>query len=276
MKFAGLIFLLLFLLSSCRKDQIVEKELAQTFIHIGHTRTNQNGTYDSLVRNIDFSVFDMRFLGGDMAYLSSFNNDELLVLDSMFDISNPNTLWALGNHDVTNPNLITALNNRPTFYAYYKDGISFLVLNNQLDEGELIGEQLTLIETVIDTISESNFLIILSHKLFWMYGNNDLETEISLVSNGGLGDCAYCINPNDFYNNIYPQLVDLEKNNIEVICVAGDIGHKAKKFEYQTMEGIDLIASGIKGNDIGNLALIFKYYQQSKLLLWHFAPLENL
>ena len=60
---------------------------------------------------------------------------------------------------------------------------------------------------VLDTIQQSNHLIILHHKLIWMYDHDVLESQISSVSNADLGGCFNCINPNNFYSEIYPKLV---------------------------------------------------------------------
>lgn len=96
-------------------------------------------------------------------------------------------------------------------------------------------------DNVVDTLNKSSHLIILHHKLIWMYNHPDLEAQISIVSNGGLGDCSYCINPNYFYQNIYHQLVEVKQRGIEVLCITGDIGMKTKEFEYKQEKALILM-----------------------------------
>ena len=55
----------------------------------------------------------------------------------------------------------------------------------------------------------------------------------------------HCINPNNFYEDVYPLLVKVRHRGIEVICIGGDIGAKANEFEYITSDTIYFLASGI-------------------------------
>ncbi len=274
-----LIPLLIVFLGSCTRDETVEPSIVpeiKNYIHISHTRTSSNPFMDSLVERIDFSKFDMLWLGGDLAHLTSQDDYTMAHVDSVFDVGNINTLWSLGNHDYSDLNRIQNFTNRPPFYSYYKDGITFIVLDTQDSLSNIIGAQKDFFEGIVDTIQESSHLIILHHKLIWMYGNSYLEPQISSVSNGELGSCFYCINPNNFYTDIYPKLLEVKQKGIEVICIAGDIGFKVKEFKYITSDGIYFLASGISSGTIGNKALIFHHDITNKKLTWEYKLIRDL
>jgi hypothetical protein len=109
-----------------------------------------------------------------------------------------------------------------------------------------------------------------------MYGNDQLQPLIPYVSNGEFGDCFYCINPNNFYSEIYPKLQEVEERGIEIVCIAGDIGFRTDQFEYLTPEGIQFLASGIESGNPGNKALLFHHDQAWKELSWQYVLLTDL
>lgn len=272
-------FFLIIFIGSCKPDEIISQDSidnTQQYIFLGHTRTNSNPFMDNLVENIDYSNYDMLWLGGDIAANTSKDDETMAHVDSIFDVSKLNTLWALGNHDYANLDRISSFTGRPPFYAYNKNGITFVVLDTQDSLSNIIGLQKELFESVVDTIQESSYLILIHHKLIWMYGDDYLEPLISSVSNGRLGDCFYCINANNFYADIYPKLLAVKQRGIEVLCIAGDIGKKAKEFEYTTEEGIHFLASGIWDGSSENKALLFNHDVSNKTLNWEFKLLTDL
>ncbi len=265
---------LFMLIVSCRKDNKVE--YINNYLHLSHTRTDANPDMDSIVETIDYSKFDMLWLGGDLASVTSIDDGTMIYVDSIFDLGNSNTLWSLGNHDYGDMNRIETFTNRPPFYAAHKDGITFIVLDTQESASSIIGLQKDLFESVVDTIEESSHLVLLHHKLIWMYGNADLEPQADTISNGILGDCSYCINPNNFYPDIYPKLLDIKQKGIDVICIAGDIGKKESEFEYLTPEGIYFLASGVKAGELDNKALLFTHDVTNKSLYWEYKLTSDL
>lgn len=273
------VLLVIIFLFSCTKDDIIEPTNiieTQTYLHISHTRTSSNPDMDSTVEMVDFSKFDMLWLGGDLTSLTSLDDSTMSHVDSIFDFSSINTLWALGNHDYSNLDRIRDFTNRPPFYSYHKNGITFIVLDTQDSLSNIIGSQKDFFDGIVDTIQESSHLIVLHHKLIWMYGNTDLEPQISSISNGHFGDCFYCINPNNFYSEIYPKLLKVKQKGIEVLCIGGDIGFKVKEFEYVTSDGIYLLASGIYYGTAGNKALLFEHDITNKKLTWNYELITDL
>jgi len=275
----GFALLLMVFLGSCTKDEVIEPPPVpqiKNYIHIAHTRTNSNPLMDSIIESINYGKFDMLWLGGDLANLTSKDDYTMQHVDSVFHLGNRNTLWSLGNHDYSDLTRIRKFTNRPLYYSFYKDGITFIVLDTQDSLSNIIGAQKKIFESVVDTIQKSSHLIILHHKLIWMYGNTFLEPQISSVSNGELGSCFYCINPNNFYTDIYPKLLEVKQKGIEVICIAGDIGFKVKDFEYTTSDGIYFLASGIYSGTKSNKALLFHHDITNKKLTWEYKLIKNL
>jgi len=259
---------------SCRKDDVILRD--KVYMHISHTRTNSNPNMDSTVENLDFSKFDMLLLGGDLAYLTSEDDATIAHVDSIFDLSNPSTLWSLGNHDYSDLNRVQSFTNRPSYYAYYQDKITYIVLDTQDSLSNIVGDQLDFYNSVVDTIQESSHLIVLHHKLIWMYGDSYLEPQIPSVSNTILDNCFYCINPNNFYQDVYPKLVEVKERGVEVICVGGDLGYNSKDFEYTTADEIHFLASGISEGSGENRALIFHHDVQNEQLNWTFNLISQM
>lgn len=271
-----ILFLLWIVISfvACQNENMIaESSESYQFLHLSHTRLDDNASIDETV---DFDQYDVLMLGGDLAQVTSADAETMNSLDVLFDFSEPSTLWSLGNHDYSNLELIEAYTGRLPYYSYHHRGVTFLVLDTQAELSQINGGQLDFFNSVTDTIVESSYLILMTHKLFWMPGNKDLESEIADVANGPLGSCDYCTNPSNFYEDIYPKLVELEGRGVEVICVGGDIGSQVNQFSFETEEGIDFLASGIESGDNGNRALVFGFNPVNRLLKWHFVKLEEI
>jgi len=258
---------------SCDSDEVEDKvEIA----FISHTRLNDNSGIIEKVSQSDLKKYDMLLLGGDMANLSSENDSILQKLETIFNLSNTNTLWALGNHDYTNPKLIEKYTKRPTYYSHYQNKTSFLVFDTQLDSSKIINQQLELFNQVVDTLKESKNLIILTHQLIWMRDHKELDEQINQISNGYKGDCNYCIQENNFYKDIYPKLVALKNKGINIYCLAGDIGFNTNKFEYITTEGIHFYATGMNFNQNENYFLKITQSLKNNDLKFEFISVDSL
>lgn len=274
-----LFILLTAALYSCKPDEpvAITKKQTATFIHISHTRTNDDNRISKRALHKDYEKYDLVLLGGDMTWSSSSSDTVMEHIDSVFDIRANTTLWALGNHDdVGQISRIKAFTNRDPFYAYYHKGITFLVLHTQANFSKIEGEQLQLFNQVLDTLNQSSHLIILHHKLIWMAEHPVLDALIPDVSNGRKGDCYYCINENNFYTDLYPGIINTQQKGIQVICLGGDIGKKTNAFEYRTEEGIYFLASGINDDDQDHQALLFTHCEENRTLDWDFHLLEEL
>lgn len=265
---------LLFFNWNCKN--FLNSENTKTYLHLSHTRTEADDTMDSVTVKIDYTKYDMLWLGGDLTYYTSKKIETLSYVDSIYNVENANTLWSLGNHDYDDKLSLQKITKRPPYYSYHKNGITFLVLDTQDSLSNMVGSQKELFQNVTDTLSESSHLVILHHKLIWLYGNPIFESQIPTVSNAGLGDCFVCLNPNNFYTELYPRLVRIKEKGIEVLCIGGDIGTKIKEFEYLTPQGIHFLASGIESGEVGNKALVFKHDLPSQRLTWSYHLISEL
>ena len=154
------------------------------FIFIPHPRSNTNSVLPA-IENIDFTQYDLKMLGGDLTWSVSQDTATMAYCDSIFDFSSPNTLWSLGNHDVQHDrNLIKYFTGRESYNTYYRDDITFLILDTELDANGfsstfIKGNQLQMVKNVCDTIAESSFLILLHHRFMWMINNDYFSTRLT-------------------------------------------------------------------------------------------------
>lgn len=246
------------------------------YLHIAHTKGVDNTAFIDKVESIDYSKYDLLMLGGDLMQSSTESLAIMDKIDSVFDIANLNTLWTIGNHDDSNTGMITTMTNRPLHYAYHKNGITYMVLNSEDDNCSIINSQLTLFNNVVDTIQESSHLVILTHKLIWLSGNSNLEPIANGVSNGPLGNATWEINPNNFYDDLYWELLKLQENGIQVICVGGDIGINESEFDYRFASGIQFLASGVYYNNPDKKGLVFEHTPSTRALTWEYVDLKDL
>lgn len=258
---------------SCRKDN-TPKPITQTYLHISHTRTNQDPEVHSALSTLVLDDVDMTWLGGDIGANTSFTSQYMDFYNSIFDFGSENTLWSLGNHDYANTVLVEQYTQRPTYYSYHKNGITYLVLDTQIDNCSVSGNQLELFQAVTDTIQESSHLVILHHKLIWLYDHPTLHDEIDNISNGMFGTCGYCLHPNNFYSELYPTLVDVKQRGVSVLCIGGDIGAKTKQFSHQTQDGIHFLASGLDFSTEDNYILVFNHSIKTRDLVWTFLRID--
>ncbi|WP_299769628.1 hypothetical protein [uncultured Dokdonia sp.] len=248
---------------------------SSSYIYLAHTRLDTNdGLYDK-VYDIDFSNYDMTLLGGDLS-MSSFSRKEVILphLDSIFNFKSPNTLWSVGNHDnVPNKRFYeTTLKNK--YHAYQKDDVTFITLNSQDSLSSIIGNQKTFLFSVLDTIQTTSVLLM-THKLIFMNDHPVLDEKISTVCNAGKGNCFHCHNTNNFYQDIYPKLLEVKKRGIHVLWVGGDLGYKTSEFEYIDDQGIVFLGNGFWYKKERNKVLLFSK-TKDKTLTYTFVPVDTL
>ena len=145
------------------------------------------------MEQINFEKYEMLWLGGDLAQLTSEDDATINHVDSIFNLSSRSTLWSIGNPDYTNTGRVVNSNKKPLYYSTHKNGITIVVLDTQDSLSNIIGAQRDFLFGVLDTIQESSHLVVLHYKLIWMYNQIDLELIISSVSNAELADCFFVL-----------------------------------------------------------------------------------
>jgi hypothetical protein len=264
----------IFLVSiSYPQDDTIDK-----IILIPHPRNNDqiHQGVQQAIEKIDLSNYDMRLLGGDLTYYTTIDRATMDYSDSLFDLGNVNTLWSVGNHDLNHPEYISDYTHRPTYYAYYIQHMTFVVLNTELDATGFVssyisGDQLAMVQQVADTISNSKYLILLQHRLLWMIGNDDLAGRLDSV-----GQSTGQLDTSNFYQEVYPLLQQVKNKGIQIICLGGD--RADINIEYSPEDSITYLASTMvpEFSDTVNHVIILTWHHMNDSISWEFVPLADI
>jgi hypothetical protein len=250
-------------------------------IFIPHPRSEDkvNQSVAKGIENIDFNMFDVIMLGGDLTYYTSNERATMEYCDSLFDLDNLNTLWTFGNHDVQSNNLalIKEFTGRDRYYSYFRDGVTFIVLDTEknaegFDRTFIKDDQLKMIKNVCDTINVSKHLILLHHRLIWMINNDELESRLT----DSIAASSRSMDTTNFYSDIYPLLKEVKKRGIQVSAFGGD---KSKiNIEYSPEDSITFYAARLASDfsDDQNNVIIVNYNKLNSSLESSFVPLNSL
>jgi hypothetical protein len=248
------------------------------FIFVPHPRSEDKVHQSVLpqIEKIDYSKYDMTLLGGDLTWYTTLNRVSMDYCNNLFDLGNPNTLWTMGNHDLNNPNLVTEYTHRLRFYSYYRDSITFLVLDTELNSDGfnssfISGDQLKMISNVCDTIAESRFLVLLHGRLLWMIGLDYFKSRIDSVA-----ESTRQLDTTNFYQVVYPLLQKAKSRGIKVICLGGD---KSKiNIEYSPEDSITFYTSTMAPEfaDSVNDVMVFSYNKKENTMSRDFIPLDKI
>ena len=278
MKFISFGALFLFLLVFSKLQSQNQKE----FIFIGHCyQSGSGGTkVDSRVEQLNLSDYEGVWLGGDVCSEAMLNYSTIQYIDGLFDLGNPETHWALGNHDARNGNWewYEELSGKETYYAYNNYDITRIVLNTNLvpTNCEMMNEQFDIISSVCDTIQQSKYLILLMHHGLWQDVPGLPSPSTYAQSNLRYWN-ANCDSVNtNFVDVVYPKLVEVKQRGIEVICILGDMGAGLKKFQAVSEDGIHFLGCGLHHNEPEDVVLIFNYNTETQLLDYNFHNLDSL
>ncbi len=260
------------------------------YIFMGHTYQNYVPGYKSDLRigDIDLPSYDGVWLGGDVSSEALLDYHIIQYIDSVFNLTHPNTHWAMGNHDARNGNWIwlEELTGKKTYNASHYMGISYLVLNSCITpyDCEQLNDQYNMILNMCDTINKSSHLILIMHHGLWE-GVPGLPSP-STYAQSNLK--YYNFNCSDvestFLNAIYPKLVEVKKRGIEVICILGDMGFK--KIDLLSDDGIHFLGAGLyksyykdeeeRRNAKPDHAIIFKHVPKTGWMDWEIVDFDVL
>lgn len=227
------------------------------------------------VEQIALDEYDAILLGGDLTANTSREDSTLEYIDAIFDLSAETTLLAVGNHDVDDLDRLASFTQKPTFYSHTQDGITFVVFDTQKDQCSIKGDQLAMLQNIVDTFT-SDQLVIIHHKLLWMPDHPIMDAQIAQVSNAGFCVFEFCLFQNNFWDDVYPLLLKVKSSGKEVLLIGGDAGFRTKFFEYETPEGIHMLASGINEGDDDNQVVVLKKDGDTKVLMWESVLLDEL
>lgn len=252
------------------------------YMFIGHCY--QDSTFgtkvDYRIESFDFSTYTGIWLGGDVCSEAMLNYSTIQYIDSIFNLGNPETHWALGNHDARNGNWewYEEFTGKGTFYAFSSNGVTRVVMNTNIVpyNCELLDSQYREIQNVCDTISASNQLILLMHHGIW----RDVP-DLPIPGAYAQSDLIYwnsnCYDVNStFVNSIYPLLVEVEQRGIDVYCILGDMGAGLKTFDQVSVDGINFLGCGLAHNSPDDNVLIFELNLETNNLDYQFHNLDSL
>ena len=276
---------------------------SKTYLYIGHAYqwgVEEDNRVDFRIEKLDLKKYDQIWLGGDLCARTTSDPKTLDYLDELFDLSNPDHHWSLGNHDVLQGNLqyIQNKTRRPSFYSRHFDKITLAVLNtnfnhpqvpNEGDDCAEMEQQFQMLQNICDTISTSSHLMLLHHHnlLTNTIARNSLEIDTIFHFNRPTLSIR-CNSDKTFENTIYPMLETVQQKGIQVILVAGDVGQRVKEFEYKSPEGIIFLGSGINNsvekewapewvrNFNPDKLLLFHHDMKTHSLSWEFKELNKL
>jgi hypothetical protein len=292
-----LIFCLISLFFAC---QDAPKDHLQ-YLFLGHIyRYHDYKTVDTRIEKLDRSQFDGFWLGGDICMDATREESILDYLDDLFDLSNENTHWAVGNHDVRNGNVqwITNRTKRPTFYTKTKNDITYFVMDTNLgfmkkfkDKCEEKHTQTELLRQVLDTIQHSSHLIILTHHVIWG-GIPGIKGCYEIANACAPFYSFRCDTTLKFYPKIYKELTKVQKRGVQVIVVSGDGGQQSKGYHFISNDSMHFLMSGINNsldlkrapafyqdkdfNFNPDSVLIFHHYPKKRELTWEFRNLNEM
>ncbi len=251
------------------------------YVFLGHTaQSGSSNTIDFRAEALDYSRFTGVWHGGDVCTETLLDKSTIVYLDNMFGLGNPESHWAMGNHDwrIGNIEWYREFTNRKTYYAHTSNKITRVVINTNIvpTNCEMLDEQYEMIMNVCDTITQSKYLILITHHGLWR-GVDPLPPPIVV----GHSDLVYwnsnCYDVNStFVNSIYPMLVEVQNRGVQVIYLYGDMGAQDKKFDMTSNEGIHFLGCGLHKNEEEDNILIFTYNKVSQSLDHQFHNLDSL
>jgi hypothetical protein len=262
-------------------DLFSQNDSVLKFIFVPHPRSDDqvNQSVYSGISKIDFTKYDVKMLGGDITYDTAKDSATLSYCDSLFDLLSPNTLWCFGNHDVQSGHrtLIKRFTGRESYYSYSRDGITFIVLDTELDANAfsstfIEGNQLQMVKDVCDSITDSRYLILLLHRFMWMINNDYFKSRLT----DSIAASSRSMDTTNFYSDIYPLLQKVKNKGIQVLVFGGD---KSKiNIAYSPEDSITFYAARMATDipDNINNVIILNYGLQNKKLTCNFVPLTEI
>jgi len=248
---------------------------------------------DHRIPKLNLEQYDMIWLGGDLCVQSSSSMSTLNYLNKVYNLSSPNTLWAVGNHDILKGSIdsVNTITQRESFYTISRDNIVISVLNTNLElsypdtslRKKKYLEQYNMLKNVSDTISKSIHYFIIGHNIVW----EKMESYINTKAHTAKSDNFDIDKRKNFLNYIYPLLKKIKAKNIQVTWIAGDIGKWLKKYEYWSKDSIQFMANGINNTQFfkypeklakknRDQVLIFKHNIKQNTISWDFYDLNFL
>lgn len=225
-------------ISPFNKKGVVDSSNTYSFIVSGHFHgaSTNISTYpaSTILANIDtlnslnpsfmMSLGDM-FLDVDQLYLEHYQR-------TLFDKLKMPLFNAVGNHDVSNGNLYEKQFGKTYFY-FKKASELYIVLNTEINDGSIKGEQLEMLIKALEIADSSSIknIFIFSHRPVWSEENPLYETVFKENTKSNYGSV-------NFENEIRPLLLKVNK---PVYWISGSLGNAPASFFFDKEQNSKLI-----------------------------------
>lgn len=241
----------------CIDEKNTNREIKYNFFVAGHPYGSPNGEknyvkaeglYPFFLKNLKKNNFDFGIFAGDIVKNST--NESWDIIDKQISKLNYNIYFAPGNHDVgLGPNnssrkTYTSRYN-DTYYHFFFDNDLFIILDSNLNNWHIKGEQLEFFKSVVDKFSSKfDNLFIIVHHLIWIE-NEVFFPNMSIVSSI-VSNLAFGQNQTNFWDDMAPTLLKLNKN---IFFISGDYGQYShmKTIFCKKYNNIKFIATGMGG-----------------------------
>lgn len=226
---------------------VLHGEVTHRYLFMGHPRDDEPGEIlQREVERVDYSAYDLLLLGGDYTWRGTGTLETVNYLEEVFTLSSPNTLTVFGNHDTQNKSFLTDITGRPAFYSQVENDVIFVVLDTTDNSRNITGAELTMLEDAVDAITTETHLVIIHHHFIWMA---DYAPLAHLQGSSLIGASSNNLSNLNFYDDVYPLLLEAQTKGAEVICIGGDrTGSNTAEFfiDHTTTDGIRFIGAGLK------------------------------
>jgi len=217
---------------------------AYSFIVSGHFYGNKynNTGYPThtLLANIEWinkSKATMLMVLGDL--FMDIKNDIPLYEQSFFSKLNKPLFNTVGNHDLTAN--VYQDNYGKTYDYFILNNTIHLLLDSELNDGNIEGEQLVLLKKIESIVNSKKIshVFIYTHRTLWARSYTDLD-KLFLAN-------TQSTFTNNFETDVLPILNKIQLKS-KVVCFAGSLGEApAAVFNYKSNTGIQYIATAIRG-----------------------------
>lgn len=249
------------------------------YLFIGHPRDDGPGEIvQREVERIDFSKFDLLLLGGDLTWQGTGTRETVDYLDAVFDLAAPTTLAAIGNHDTSNKSFFTDVTGRPLYHTFETNGVTFVVLDTTNDGQNILGGELQMLADTVDALPANSHLVIVHHHIVWLA---DYPPLAQLQGSPLIGASSANLSGLNFYDDVYPLLLQARAKGVEVLCLAGDrTGTEIEEFfiDHTTADGVRFVAAGLKEELTPGLrtVVVLEHDVEAGALTCHFKHLTDL
>ncbi len=265
------------LLSACHLQRTVGPTNHMVFL--GHIyQAGKENRIDQRLESVDFSQFEFILLGGDLCVETTKDQATLVYLDSIFNLAEKQTHWAVGNHDTRNGNLhwIHDQTLRPCTYYVDEGALRLIVVNTPATDCQVLEAQYDLLVEALQIPNGIKQVIIISHHAIW---SDHLEAQGIMAHANAKHSIwrATChADTATFSRALWPLLMKARSDGAEVTWISGDFGQKTSAFSYHT-DGISFLGSGFAAGftEHNDSVLMMNWRPVERSLDWQFMPVDS-